>query len=334
MGKLDRNDLKRLLSCIKPDPKLVAAPKLGFDAGVHKLNSGEYMVVSTDPCIGVPEPWFGWLLIHYVASDISLFGAKTQYCTISLLGPKTAKPKVFQNIMQQACQAADELGITVVTGHTGTYNGLTTLVGVCTGYGQIRKDQLVTPAGAQAGNLVACVKPVGLETVVNFVLTHKRLATKLFGAQRVKTLERMVPQQSCVKEATILAKTVGVNALHDATEGGVTAALNELAQASNVGFRVDLNSFLFPSEVQTLREVYALSDLEVLSLSSTGTVLIAVCPDAKDTVESVLREIGVEVRFVGCFTNDKKRVLVKNGKETTFPAEPDDPYARLMENLK
>ena len=45
--------------------------------------------------------------------------------------------------------------------------------------------------------------------------------------------------QSCVREALQLARTGGVHAMHDATEGGFVAALNELAEASKVGFRVD-----------------------------------------------------------------------------------------------
>ena len=35
--------------------------------------------------------------------------------------------------------------------------------------------------------------------------------------------------------------------MHDATEGGVAAALNEMAEASNVGFKFDWSSFLFPN---------------------------------------------------------------------------------------
>jgi hydrogenase expression/formation protein HypE len=330
MGKLDTDDLKRLLGCIKPDPKLVYAPQLGFDAGVHKLNNGEYMIVSTDPCIGVPMEWFGWLMIHYVASDIALFGAKTQYCTINLLGSRTTEPDVFQHVMQQACQAADELGIAVVTGHTGTYNGLSTLVGVCTGYGQIRKDQLKTPAGAKPNDLVACIKPVGLETVVNFVLTKKQLATKLFGVKRVNELENMVTQQSCVKEATILAKNAGVNALHDATEGGVVSALNEVAEASNVGFVVDYDKLSIPDEAHKLADVYGLSNTQVLSLSSTGTVLAAVNPDSTDAVEAVSRQNGIELRVIGKFTKEHKRILIKDQKQQTFPNTPDDPYTMLL----
>jgi hydrogenase expression/formation protein HypE len=330
LGKLSTEGLKRLLNCIRDDSRVVVKPQLGFDAGVHMIDENRYMVVSTDPCIGVPETWFGWLLINYVASDVALFGAKTEFCTVNLLGAPSTEPEVFHNVMKQACDAADELGITIVTGHTGTYSGLSTLVGVCTGYGHVNKDRLITPAGAQQGDYVACIKPVGSETAVNFALTHRALAENLFGVKRTKELTKLVTIQSCVKEALLLAEIKGVNAMHDATEGGLTAALNEMAEASNVGFRVEWKEILFQEEAHMLREAYSLSDTQMLSMSSTGTILAAVSPEARDKVEAVLSQNGVDVRFLGSFTKSLRRVLVKNSDESLFPREADDPYARFV----
>jgi hydrogenase maturation factor len=233
--------------------------------------------------------------------------------------------------MQQACDASNELGIAIVTGHTGTYEGLSTLVGVCTGYGYIDKDRLVTPGDAKAGDHILCIKPVGLETAVNFALTHGSLAEKLFGVQRTRELAKLVAMQSCVKEALLLADVKGVHAMHDATEGGLTAALNEMAGASGVGFNVVWEKLLVTEEVHVLREFYWLSDAQVLSMSSTGTVLAAVSPEARDEVEDVLCQNGIEATFLGSFTKEVRSVLVKNGEEKVFPREADDPYSRLLQ---
>ena len=330
MGKLPVGDLKRLLGCIREDSRVVVSPKLGFDAGVHLIDGDRYLVVSTDPCIGVPEEWFGWFLINYVASDVALFGAKTEFCTINLLGSPSTEPEVFHNVMKQACDAADELDISIVTGHTGTYHGISTLVGVCTGYGHVDKDKLITPGGTKPGDHIVCIKPVGLETAVNFALIHRALAEKLFGVKGTRELTKLVTLQSCVKEALLLADIKGVHAMHDATEGGLTAALNEMAEASEVGFEVSWENLLIPEAVHKLREAYQLSDAQVLSMSSTGTILAAVSPESRDKVEAVLRQNGVEARFLGSFTRDFSRVLVKNGEETVFPLEPDDPYTRFL----
>lgn len=331
MGKLSTEDLKKLLNCIKKDSRVVVPPQPGFDSGVHRLDDDKYLVVSTDPCLGVPEELFGWLLIQYVASDIALFGAKMEFCTINLLAPTTTKVAVFHKLIRQACDAADELGVTVVSGHTGTYDGVSTVVGVCTGYGQVSKERLVTPGDAKPGDLVLCVKPIGLETVVNFALSRQALAEQLFGIQRTKELTKLVSMQSCVKEAMLLAEISGVHAMHDATEGGLTAALNEMAEASNVGFKVEWDQLLYPEEVCKLKDAYGLSDMQLLSLSSTGTIVVAVSPEARNEVEDVLNQSGVEGKFLGFFTQSLKHILIKDEKETLFPREANDPYAELFQ---
>jgi hydrogenase expression/formation protein HypE len=330
MGKLPTEDLKKLLNCIKNDPRVVVSPRLGFDAGVHRLNDDRYLVVSTDPCIGVPEEWFGWFLINYVASDNALFGAKTEFCTINLLGSPSTEPAVFHRTMQQACDATNELGTAIVTGHTGTYAGVSTLVGVCTGYGYVDKERLKTPGDAKPDDHIVCVKPIGLETAVNFALTHEALAERIFGTKQTRKLAKLVTMQSCVKEALLLAEIEGVHAMHDATEGGLTAALNEMAEASGVGFKVEWEKFLFSEGIEDLKALYQLSDRQVLSMSSTGTFVAAVSPEDRNRVETVLRQNNIEARFIGVFTEDVERILVKSGKEAVFPRDADDPYSKLM----
>lgn len=329
MGKLSSEELQKLLSCVKSDPRVIVPPSPGFDSGVHLIGD-KYLVVSTDPCIGVPDNWFGWLLINYAASDVALFGAKPEFCTINLLGPASIEPQMFKVALEQACSAADELGMAIVTGHTGMYAGLSQLIGVCTAYGIVEKENLITPSNAKAEDLILCTKPVGLEILVNFSLMHKALAQKLFGAAQAEKLAGLVRMQSCVKEALRLAKIDGVHAMHDATEGGLVAALNEMASASDLGFHVSFEKIPVSPEARKLQERFRLSDEQVLSMSSTGMIIAAVDAQAKEHVENVLRENGVAPSFLGVFTKSKNRVLLRNGEAMPFPQVADDPYERIL----
>jgi hydrogenase maturation factor len=329
MGKLSNRELKKLLSCIKKDSRVIIPPMVGYDSGVHRVD-GKYLVVASDPCTGVPEEWFGYLLVNYAASDVALSGARPEFCTINLLGPRSTKLELFQKVMKQTCRAADELGIAIVRGHTGRYDSLSDLVGVATVYGKARLEKLITPGNAKPGDLILCTKPLGLETVTNFSLTQKKLAQELFGAYQQEKLSKQVRMQSCVREAQQLAETGVVHAMHDATEGGFVAALNELAEASGVGFRVDWEKIPLPKEVLTLQNYFNLTDEQVLAMSSTGTVLAAVDPQAQEKVNAALRQSGLTASFLGEFTENKGRVMVKLGKEMSFPEVPDDPYGLIV----
>ena len=330
MGKLRNEELAAMLRCIKKTSKVLVPPLPGFDSGVHVIDSGRLLVISTDPCIGVPEKWFGWLLINYAASDVALFGAKPQYCSINLLGPPGTEPQEYQRVMKQICGAADEQDLIIITGHTGSYNGLTTMLGVSTAYGIIEKKDLVTPAGAKPGDVLLCIKPFGLETAVNFSMTHEHAAKEIFGKSRAIELRQLVTMQSCVKEALLLAKTGAVHAMHDATEGGLIAALNEMAEASKVGFRIDYEKIPVCKEARTLGKRFKLSDEQLLSMSSTGTFLASVNPENKEKVDLTLRRHNIQAAVLGVFTEGKERVLLKGGKQVSFPRDADDPYARIL----
>jgi hydrogenase expression/formation protein HypE len=329
MGKLSAKDLQEMLNCIRPDPRVIVQPMIGYDSGVHKIVD-RYLVVAADPCTGVPEEWFGYLLINYAASDLALSGAKPEFCTINLLAPRPTAPEVFQKIMKQTCQAADELDIAIVRGHTGMYDSVKDMLGVCTVYGTVNPEKLKTSGGAKAGDLIFCTKPLGVETVTNFSLTNKELSQKFFGLKKQQEYAKLVPMQNCVKEALQLTQIEEVHAMHDATEGGFVAALNELAGASKVGFRVDWEKIPVPTEVLALKAHFGLSDDQMLAMSSTGTILGAVEPDGQEKVRAALEKNGLSAYFLGEFTGNQERILIKKGKAALFPRVAEDPYTQIL----
>lgn len=330
MGKMALEDLADLLGCIRTSEDVLIPPLPGFDCGVHKLGRDRCVVIATDPCINVPIEYFGWLLFHYSASDVSVFGARPEFCTIELLGPRRTPPHIFRAVMRQVCTAADELRTVIIAGHTGNYDGLDTLLGVCTTYGILHRKDLITPAGARPGHLILCTKPIGLEVLTNLALRKKRLATKLFGARRTRYLAKLIRMQSCVREARLLARSGAVSAMHDVTEGGLVASLGELANASNIGFVLDYQSLYLLPELKILAEYFGLTRDQILSLSSTGTLLAAVLRGQEERILKILRLRGVNPRIIGVFTKSKERIVRYNDREIGFPESFDDPYAQII----
>jgi hydrogenase maturation factor len=65
-------------------------------------------------------------------------------------------------------------------------------------------------------------------------------------------------------------------------------------------------------------------------MSSTGTILAAVDSEAEIKSEEILHCDGIRPSVIGAFTKDKRRLLIRDGKEMTFPKEADDPYTRIL----
>jgi len=330
LGKLSNRELWSLLCCIKTGKETLIPPRPGFDSGVHRIEGGQCLVVSTDPCIGVPQEWFGWLLVHYSASDVALFGAEPRYLVLTMLGPRWTRFERYRSAMRQACAAATELKATVVTGHTGSYDGLTSLIGTCTAYGLVDSKDLITPDGSKQGDLILCSKPLGLEILINLSLMRRKRASRLFGERRARQLARMIMMQSCVKEASLLATIGGVHAMHDATEGGVVAALNEMADMSGLGFTLDFGKLPITDEARILVGSYDLTTSQLLAMSSTGTVLAALSPSHVDSAIKALSRIGLNPSIIGSFTRNRRRFLEIDGKMKDFPRSAEDPYAMIV----
>jgi hydrogenase expression/formation protein HypE len=330
LGKLTPEALRDVLDCIKKTVEIIVPPKPGFDAGAHRLRDGMCMVIATDPCIGVPKKWFGWFLVHYSASDVAVFGAPPKFCTINLLGAPGTSEAVFKAVMNQACMAADDVGMSIITGHTGTYDEISDLIGTCTAYGFVPEAKIITPGGAKPGDYILCTKSIGLETVVNFTLIHQVLARKLFGTERARDLAKQIRMQTCVTEALVAAEMGGVSAMHDATEGGLVAALNEIADASQVGFRVDAARLPLSTELLELAKHFHLSRAQMLSTSSTGILLAAVSKSEKDTIINALAKERVDAKVIGVFTENMQRLMEQDGRASEFPRRADDPYAKML----
>ena len=329
MGKLGPKELEKVIRCIRRTRSSIVPPKVGFDSGVHKITDDLCLVVSTDPCLAVAKNHFGWLMIHYAASDVAVSGVKPRYCTLNLLGPLGTRTSLFRAIMKQACDAANGLDMQIVTGHTGRYEGFDHLVGVCTAYGFASPQAVMTPRNVRPNDSMLCTKPIGLETLVAFSQIRRNPARRLLGESQVRRLSRLFKFQSCVKEALVLSQIRGVHAMHDVAEGGLVAALNEMAEASDAGFSLDLKRLLVPEEVHTLVHEFQLSTDELLSMSSTGSLVAALEPGTERKVLARLSELKIPARIVGKFTRSKCREVKDQRGERAFPSRARDPFSKI-----
>jgi hydrogenase maturation factor len=65
-------------------------------------------------------------------------------------------------------------------------------------------------------------------------------------------------------------------------------------------------------------------------MSSTGTILAAVDAKAQEPVKGALQALGLEGCFIGQFTTDMDRVLIKGKCEGVYPSQAVDPYTAIM----
>jgi hydrogenase maturation factor len=79
-----------------------------------------------------------------------------------------------------------------------------------------------------------------------------------------------------------------------------------------------------------LQSHFKLTDEQLLATSSTGTIIAAIDPQNKEKITEALSQNGLSASFMGEFSENKDRVLLRNGKQESFPLTSGDPYDRIL----
>jgi hydrogenase maturation factor len=132
-----------------------------------------------------------------------------------------------------------------------------------------------------------------------------------------------------VKEVLALSKIRGVHAMHDAAEGGLVAALNEIGEVSKRGFSLDFTKVPVPNEIYILARQFRLSVDELMSMSSTGTLIVSLEPGTVPRVLRRLSELNVPASVVGTFSASKRRIVKDQLGERQFPTRAQDPFSKI-----
>ncbi|MBE3597260.1 MAG: hypothetical protein IMX02_00080 [Limnochordaceae bacterium] len=183
-GKLPPEKLRELvLSRLgRMRPEVLVHARLGEDSAVADLG-GRLLVVSSDPITGASAE-MGRLGVHVACNDVAAMGADPLGVQIVLLLPDGTTEADIAAIMGQVADAAEELGIEVMGGHTEVTSKVGAPIIVLTAIGVVEREHLVTSAGARPGHGLLVTKPVGLEgtAILATDRTEELLATLGAGA--------------------------------------------------------------------------------------------------------------------------------------------------------
>ncbi len=116
----------------------------------------------------------------------------------------------------------------------------------------------------------------------------------------------------------------GVTAMHDVTEGGVTAALVEMAGASKLGASVDTENIPVTEET---REICRFFHIDPLTSLGEGSLLITSRPNRTSTLINRLASKEIEAQLVGRLSSKLKGVYASTSRgraKIRYPTR--DPY--------
>ncbi|MBX0322273.1 AIR synthase family protein [Halomicroarcula sp. F13] len=324
LGKVDREFFGEYiypnLGADRDDVTL--GPQHGVDFGV--VDVGEKAVaMATDPVFVMPSLGFeraAWFAFHILMSDVAVSGLPPTHLSIDFNLPPEMTNEEFRTVWETFDAEARELGVSVVTGHTGRYAGCNyPMVGGATSISVGEFDQLVRPDGAQVGDRVVVTKGPAIEATGLLSIQFESLMEAEMDAADVAAATDRFYDMSPVKDALTAAAAGPVNAMHDATECGIYGGLYEMARAADVG--VELETEKVPIQ-PGVREACDFFDIDPWISISEGTLLAAVDPDGVEDVLDALEAEGIPAADAGVVTDGSG--LVVDGEPTDHPGV--DPF--------
>ncbi len=313
-------------------PEILVGPRHGVDVGVVDLGNGQVMVTTTDPIFVVPPYGWersGWFAVHILASDAATSGIRPNYITMDLNLPLSMTREEFEAMWAVMHRECDRIGMSIITGHTGRYEGCEyPMIGGATVIGIGPKDRYVTPDMARPGDTILITKGAAIEAAGLFAVTFPQRVAERYGAEAAREAEEIFWQMSVVEDALTAVEAGvrddGVSTMHDATECGVWGGLFEVARASGVGMTIDKEKIIVQDAV---RKVCDLFGIDPYSSISEGTLIITCRPHKAKEVARRLQDKGIPVSMVGEIVDGRQGMrFFEDGKSRELVHPKVDPF--------
>jgi len=276
------------------DPDVVMGSTFGEDVALTRV--GEDLLAShLDPIVGAVHQ-IGWLAVQVACNDIATCGAKPRWLQVLVLVPNQEDEDLLEQIMADIGRGAQEVGVSIVGGHTGYSASLTRPLVAVTAMATLGDQVPILTSGAEPGDHIFVTKGIPLEGTAiladDFANTARRLGLSEADLKEAGNLYRQV---SVIPEALILAKH-GASCMHDVTRGGLLETLREIALLSNVGLTIEYDRIPMPGVAARFSEAFGFDPMKMIS---SGT-LVATMPESRVREASVaLAESGISFADIG-----------------------------------
>ena len=312
--------------------EVLVGPQNGVDVGVIDLGHGQVMALTTDPIFIVPPYGWersAWFAVHILCSDAVTSGLPLAYMTVDLNLPMSIERPEFELMWTTIHSECEKLGVSIVTGHTGRYEGCEyPMVGGATVMAIGAADRYITPTMARPGDAIILTKGPAIEAAGLFAATFPERIAREFGADFAARADALFWQMSVVEDARIAAgvgvREEGVTTMHDATECGVWGGLIEIAQASGVGMHIEKERIPVPEEVAGICELF---EIDPFTSISEGTLLATCRPHRAEDVIARLSQDGIVAAIIGEVLPREKGCQVEQGGRAVPLVHPRvDPF--------
>ncbi len=270
--------------------------------------NGDRLAFTTDSYVVSPLFFpggsIGTLAVNGTVNDLAMSGAKPLYLSCGMVLEEGLDVQTLRDVVENMREAAEIAGVSIVTGDTKVVErGAADKLFINTsGVGVIPKGVNISASRAKVGDKIIINGFLG-DHGCAILLARNELALETDIETDCQPLHELVRK--------ILAVCPDIHCLRDATRGGVGTVLNEFAESSDVGIKINENALPMRETVKGACEILG---LDPLYLANEGKLLAVVPPDFADQVIEEMRKhpAGKDAAIIGEVIESNHPIVTMN----------------------
>ena len=311
---------------------VIVGPKPGVDVAVLDIGGGRVLVANCDPVSLIPSLGpedSAAMSLYEVASDVATSGRSPRFVMLDLNLPPDMSDQVLSRYWKALNKTCLELGVSILGGHTGRFEGCDySIIGGATMWTTCRKDEFLTSSMASDGDDLIFTRNAAYGATSVLARAFPKTVRKHLGQSLFEKAWKYFGGANTTQDSLSAVKAGihqrGVTAIHDVTEGGTLAGVFEMAEASDLGGIIDLESI--PVSEETL-EICLLFHLDPLTSLGEGSLLIASRPHRTRRVIDILQSRGTRATVIGQLSSRTGGLFGVSRKGRVRIRHPErDPY--------
>ncbi|WP_024789008.1 hydrogenase expression/formation protein HypE [Lebetimonas sp. JH292] len=238
----------------------------------------------------------GKLAVAGTCNDLAMMGAKPEYLSCGFMIEEGLDFETLEKIVKTMSEELNKIGAKIVCGDTKVVPaGSVDKIFINTsGVGHIQKEN-ISAHNLTPGDIVLVSRDIGKHGSI--IMAH-RYGVDTEAKTDCKILWNEIE--------ALINEGIDIKALRDATRGGLSAVLNEWANASNIGIEINEEKVPVSNDVVGLCEIFG---FEPMDLANEGTFIVAVSEKDAKKAEEILKKFNPNASVIGKVTQGNKVVL-------------------------
>lgn len=257
------------------------------------------------------------LCVFAMAQAVNHLAAKcadTKGVSIQLMLPGYAFESRVKAMIAYAEETAKEQGFQILKADVQIVPGISTTIVHVSAIGTVKKSEYLEMKATPEQEIVL-INYMGLEGALRIKRAREAELAKKFIPAFLGQIENYRQRIFAVAEMKIAAAR-GVSAMHQIVDGGIMAALWNLAESADTGLSVDMRKIAVKQETIEMCECFHLNPYQ---LTSAGAVLVVT--DKGEELADTLKREGMQAVLIGHTTAGNDRVIY-SGSEKRFLDKP------------